>query len=54
MSSDDKKKKIQSLQLSISNLGNQKTLAKGNKRMLESIQRMIDRFEKDLEKLKKS
>ena len=52
MASDDKKKKIESLRESISKLETQRTLAKGNKVKLDSIQRMIDRFEKDIKALK--
>ena len=52
MATDEKKKKIESLRESISKLETQKVLAKGNKVKLDSIQRMIDRFEKDIKTLK--
>jgi hypothetical protein len=53
MASDTTKKKIESLRESISKLETQKILAKGNKAKMDSILRMIARFEKDIETLKK-
>lgn len=55
MATDDTKKKLESLRLTLSNLESQKTLAKseGNKRKVESIERLIARFKKDIETLKK-
>jgi hypothetical protein len=52
MASDETKKKIESLRESISKLETQKTMAKGNKAKMDSIQRLIDRFEKDIKTLK--
>lgn len=55
MATDDKKKKLESLRTTLSNLETQKTLAtsEGNKRKVESIERMISRFQKDIDTLKK-
>ena len=47
-----KQKKLESLRLSISKLETQKTLSKGDKVKMDSIQRLIDRFEADIKTLK--
>jgi hypothetical protein len=54
MSTDAKKKKIESLRTSIANLETQLTLFKGNKQKTDAIQRTLDRFISDLKKLKQS
>jgi hypothetical protein len=52
MANTDKKKKLESLRESISKLETQRTLAKGNKAKLDSIDKLIERFKKDIQALK--
>lgn len=52
MATDPLKKKLESLRTSISKLETQLVLAKGNKLMTDSINKMISRFQSDLKKLK--
>jgi len=52
MATDEKKKKLESLRLSVSKLETQKVMAKGNKAKMDSIQKLIDRFERDIKTLK--
>ncbi len=52
MASDPKKKKLESLRTSISNLETQLTLFKGNKAKIDSILRIKERLESDLKKIK--
>ena len=52
MSSDLKKKKLESLRTSIANLETQRTLALGNKQKVDAIDKMIARFHLEVQKLK--
>ena len=54
MSTDDKKKKKESLQLAIERLSNNLLLAKeeGNTRQVNAIKKCVERLEQDLKKLK--
>jgi hypothetical protein len=52
MASDPKKKKLESLRTSIANLETQLTLFKGNTAKIDSIQRVINRFKAEIQKMK--
>jgi hypothetical protein len=52
MSSDPKKKKLQSIQESIEKLQNSLVMAKGNKRQEDSIQRCILAFQRLIKDIK--